>query len=332
MLCVCVPPKSKAPTSFLERKKTKDAGFPRIETTCSHLLNSVLQKEKFYIIYQYTGLSLSNYTYVYNDLVRVASTSTFEHVFFLEAVQQQHVWTRHRTAELPACGTKQSVEIMQPLNKRRMKHHETTCDIGKSYVYIYIYTFLNLKKSLFCFKKMQAEPTANHKDNPASMPSSSICWSSLSHGRGHWANISHKAEANPLKGQRPRKQWCVCCFLSEFGIKHLDQLENSKFHSLLNFECIFTFATRFRQAFFATVQSTGVARIFFGDQGPKPRRGEIVAKLLGTPWVGCVQLNHGSPCWSSFFIHRFQVWSKNSQKNADFVYRRNIIRLMPQNV
>ena len=103
VVCVCVPPKSKAPTSFLERKKTKDAGFPRIETACSHLLNSVLQKEKFYIIYQYTGLSLSNYTYVYNDLVRVASTSTFEHVFFLEAVQQQHVWTRHRTAELPAC-------------------------------------------------------------------------------------------------------------------------------------------------------------------------------------------------------------------------------------
>lgn len=99
--------------------------------------------------------------------------------------------------------------------RNNMWHWQNIC--------IYIYTFLNLKKSLFCFKKMQAEPTANHKDNPASMPSSSICWSSLSHGRGHWANISHKAEANPLKGQRPRKQWCVCCFLSEFGIKHLDQ-------------------------------------------------------------------------------------------------------------
>lgn len=86
---------------------------------------------------------------------------------------------------------------------------------------------------------------------------------------------------------------------------------------LLNFECIFTFATRFRQAFFATVQSTGVARIFFGDQGPKPRRGESVAKLLEPRGLGVYNSTMVAPV-GLFLIHRFQVWVKEFPKKCRF--------------
>lgn len=174
--------------------------------------------------------------------------------------------------------------------RNNMWHWQIIC------IYIYIYTFLNLKKSLFCFKKMQAEPTANHKDNPASMPSSSICWSSLSHGRGHWANISHKAEANPLKGQRPRKQWCVCvcCFLSEFGIKHLDQLENSKFHAA-EFRVYIHLCHEIHLCLFCDRPVDRRCSDLFRRSRTQATKGRNCCEIVGTPWVGCVQLNHGSP-------------------------------------